>query len=102
MINFPNEVFELLKSDFMETVESLAPDAVEYGYPFFGLSKDRERTYYSISGSVIARFADETKKEFKDATVVYWHDLEANTYHQVAFYTRDQVYFVKKELLDSI
>ena len=28
-IDFPNEVFELLKSDFMETVESLTPDAVE-------------------------------------------------------------------------
>lgn len=101
-VEFPNRAFELLKTDFMSTVESLAPEAVKFDYPFFGLNRDRERTYYSISGSVTAEYADETEQEFRDATVVYWHDVETDTFHQVALYTRNAVYFVKPELLGNI
>lgn len=101
-VEFSNKTFELLKSDFMSTVESLAPEAVKFDYPFFGLNRDRERTYYSISGSVTAEYADETEQEFKDATVIYWHDVETDTFYQVAFYTRNEVYFVKPEMLENI
>ena len=101
-VDFSSETFETLKPDFMSTVEGLAPDAVEFDYPFFGLSRDRERTYYAISGSVTAQYADETEREFKDATVVYWHDMETDAYHQVAFLTRDEVHFVNPELLENI
>lgn len=101
-VEFPNRTFELLKTDFISTIESLAPEAVKFDYPFFGLNRDRERTYYSISGSVTAEYADETEQEFRDATVVYWHDVETDTFHQVALYTRNAVYFVKPELLGSI
>lgn len=101
-VAFSSEVFGLLKPNFMETVEQLAPDAIQYDYPILGLNRDRERTYYAISGSITARFSDKTKTEYKDVTIVYWHDLEKDIYHQVAFFSRNEVYFVRQELLENI
>lgn len=99
---FSNEIFNRLKPDFMSTVESLAPEAEEYAYPLLGLSRDRNRTCYVISGTVTAKFADNTEGKFKDATIVYWNDTEKNLFKQVAFYTRDEVYFVEVEILKHL
>ena len=99
---FSNEAYELLRADFKMTLEGFAPDAVKFDYPLFGLNRDRERTYYAVSGTVTAKYADETETEFKNATAVYWHDEETDSFHQVAFFTRDRVYSVRPEVLKNI
>ena len=45
---------------------------------------------------------DKTKKDLWDATIIYWYEAEKRKFHQAAFYTNDEVYFVDDYALSQV
>ena len=97
-----SEVTSTLEKDFMNTVEALMPNGTKFSYPFFGLSIVHRRNYYCVCGTVGCKLPDKTKKDLWDATIIYWYEAEKRKFHQAAFYTNDEVYFVDDYALSQV
>ena len=97
-----SKIREQLETDFMKTVEALFPEGTKFSYPFFGLSVVHRRNYYCVCGTVGCKLPDKSKQNLWDATIIYWHDENANAFYQAAFYTKDDVYFVDETALKQV
>lgn len=97
-----SETEKKLKADFKSHVESLMPEGTSFSYPFFGLDIERERELYTVSGTVGCKKPDKTKINLNNATIHYWYDNATKTYYPVAFYTKENVYYVDATKLEHI
>ncbi|MGN0990009.1 MAG: hypothetical protein ACI4O4_00995 [Candidatus Ventricola sp.] len=92
---------KLLTENFKSAFESLIPKDADVSYPLFGLDKQRARTMYMLSGDCTVKFADKSKSTFS-MTMIYWHEEEAKMFHQVAFYSKEKIYFLDEDLLVNV
>lgn len=91
----------LLEKNFKEAFRSIIPADADASYPFFGLDKQRARTMYKVSGECTAKFSDKSKTKY-DMTMIYWYNESDSTFHQVAFYSDEKVYYCDNELLPNV
>lgn len=92
---------KLLTENFKSAFESLIPKDADVSYPLFGLDKQRARTMYMLSGDCTVKFADKSKSTFS-MTMIYWHEEAAKTFHQVAFYSKEKIYYCDHALLSNV
>lgn len=99
--DFSSSDSRLLTENFETAFESLIPADAEASYPLFGLNKQRARSMYMLSGECTVRFADKSRSSY-NMTMIYWHEEEARTFHQVAFYSNEKVYYCDNDLLKNV
>lgn len=92
---------KLLTENFKSAFESLIPKDADVSYPLFGLDKQRARTMYKLSGDCTVKFADKTKSTYA-MTMIYWHEEATKTFHQVAFYSKEKIYYCDHALLPNV
>lgn len=92
---------KLLTENFKSAFESLIPKDADVSYPLFGLDKQRARTMYMLSGDCTVKFADKSKSTFSMA-MIYWHEEEAKMFHQVAFYSKEKIYYCDNAILPHV
>lgn len=92
---------KLLTENFKSAFESLIPKDADVSYPLFGLDKQRARTMYKLSGDCTVKFADKTKSTYA-MTMIYWHEENAKMFHQVAFYSKEKIYYCDSDLLPNV
>ncbi|MGN0774921.1 MAG: hypothetical protein ACI4MP_14145 [Candidatus Ventricola sp.] len=92
---------KLLTENFKSAFESLIPKDADVSYPLFGLDKQRARTLYMLSGDCTVKFADKSKSTFS-MTMIYWHEEEAKMFHQVAFYSKEKIYYCDNAILPHV
>lgn len=89
--DFSSEAYDVLKVAFEQAFESMFPSNAEASYPLFGLSKERSREMYMLSGDVTIKYADKSKQKFSNVTSI--HFLDAGVYNLVAFFSDEQIYY---------
>lgn len=92
---------KLLTENFKSAFESLIQKDADVSYPLFGLDKQRARTMYKLSGDCTVKFADKTKSTYS-MTMIYWHEEATKTFHQVAFYSKEKIYYCDHDLLSNV
>lgn len=97
-----SSVSRMLEEDFKHQIAELFPEGYNFEYPFFGLGTTRERCYYVVSGTVGIHLPDNKKIDLHDVRVVYWYEEETDTYHHVAFFSQEGLYFLDKEAYTHI
>ena len=89
--NFSSEAYDVLKVAFEQAFESMFPSDAEASYPLFGLSKERAREMYMLSGDVTVKYTDKSKQKFSNVTSI--HLLDDDVYNLVAFFSDDMIYY---------
>ena len=90
--DFSSEAYDVLSVAYKQAFESMFPSDVSVSYPMFGLSKERSREMYMLSGDLTVKYADKSKQKFSTVTTVHWLG-EDGVYNLVAFFSDDQVYY---------
>ncbi|MBR3796028.1 MAG: hypothetical protein IKK34_08390 [Clostridia bacterium] len=99
--SFSSDVYTLLAPNFRSAFESLIPSDATASYPLLGFKDQRARTMYMLSGNCTVKFADKSKSSY-EMTMIYWHDESSQTFHQVAFFSDEKIYYCDNELLKNV
>ena len=72
-----NKYEDELKSAFRKVFEEKFPNAQSFSYPLFGLSIERARAMYKVSGNCAVKFSDKSKLAYA-VSAYFWLDETSN------------------------
>lgn len=101
-VEFASSDFSKLSANLKQSFESMFPEDATVSYPFFGLDKQRARSMYRITGDCTVKYADKSKVDYDNVTMIYWLDEANAAFEQVAFFCDTQVFYCNKDLLTIV